>query len=55
MCKCQMSKEECLKMHYYDEKYFAYIPDENGYLSIYDKETGEKIKSLKFRKRNKER
>ena len=50
MHECNLSKEECLKQKYYDEKYFVYRADENGYLSLYDKETGEKIKTLKWKK-----
>ncbi|MBQ8146365.1 MAG: hypothetical protein IJX99_05310 [Clostridia bacterium] len=55
MSECTLSKEQCLEQRYYDEKYFVYQADENGYLSIYDRETGVKIKTLKWRKREKVR
>ena len=47
----EMTKEECIKNRYWDEKYFCLGPDENGYLSIFDRETGEKMASLKHRKK----
>ena len=55
MEKLNLSKEECLKQGYYDEKYFVYHADENGFLAIFDRETGEKVKVLKFKKRSKEK
>lgn len=48
MHECTLTKEECLKQRFYDEKYFVYHADENGYLSIYDRETGEKIREKIF-------
>ena len=50
MEECKLTKQECLEQKNYDEKYFSFHADENGYLSIWDKETGEKIKTLKFKR-----
>lgn len=46
-----LTKEECIAQRYWDEQYFTYGTDENGYLAIYDRETGEKVATTKFRRR----
>ena len=48
-----MTKQECIEARYWDEAYFTFATDENGYLAIYDRETGEKVATTKFKKKSK--